>query len=209
MTIFPMFPLSMVVFPGTKFTLRVFEYRYLELVEYCLETGESFGVCLIERGHEVGGGDQRHEYGTLSKIEQMVETGDGKLAISCIGEKRFRVLDWLLDDPYPKADIEIGEVAETGLISRQRLDEIEIIESEIAKTISELSGKQIGRTTPKNSNVIEELYNIADRSFLGAYDKYRILSSHNLEARFELLRQLLHETYEIYRRELNLRNRPD
>ena len=55
MTTLPMFPLSSVIFPESLFTLRVFEPRYLELVKECVMTGRGFGVCLIAKGHEVGG----------------------------------------------------------------------------------------------------------------------------------------------------------
>ena len=75
MTTLPMFPLSSVIFPESLFTLRVFEPRYLELVKECVMTGRGFGVCLIAKGHEVGGGDERCDYGTVSEILQAVEIG--------------------------------------------------------------------------------------------------------------------------------------
>ena len=55
----PMFPLGMVVFPGSNFQLRVFEERYQRLVQDALTNNSHFGTCLIEKGHEVGGGDVR------------------------------------------------------------------------------------------------------------------------------------------------------
>ena len=58
MTLLPMFPLGSVLFPAMPLALRVFEERYLKLMGAILEDEPSeFGVVLIERGSEVGGGD--------------------------------------------------------------------------------------------------------------------------------------------------------
>src|SRR4051812_26706984 len=55
----PMFPLGTVLFPHAVLPLHVFEPRYRALVETCLHSDGRFGVVLIERGYEVGGGDAR------------------------------------------------------------------------------------------------------------------------------------------------------
>ena len=52
-----MFPLGGVLFPGMPLRLRVFEPRYRAMVTECLAGTPEFGVVLIERGNEVGGGD--------------------------------------------------------------------------------------------------------------------------------------------------------
>ncbi len=50
----PIFPLSTVLFPGGLLPLRIFEQRYLEMIKVCLRDNVEFGVCLIDRGTEVG-----------------------------------------------------------------------------------------------------------------------------------------------------------
>ena len=59
MTLLPMFPLGSTMLPGQQLPLHVFEPRYQELVRDCLDApdGPRFGVVLIARGNEVGGGD--------------------------------------------------------------------------------------------------------------------------------------------------------
>ena len=59
MAVLPMFPLGTVLLPGAVLPLHVFEPRYRQLVQDCLAGEPEFGVVLIERGSEVGGGDQR------------------------------------------------------------------------------------------------------------------------------------------------------
>ena len=163
---------------------------------------------MISRGHEVGGGDERYDFGTLSKIKQVSEIGNEQLAISCIGERRFRVLEWQEDRPYPSADVQIIEVEDSQNISREQIDLLRAVASNTAKTIAQISGIPPKIIPPMRSDVMEEIYNLAEHSYLGTYDRYKVLSSQSLEARFNSLEEHLQEIDEMYTIELNLKNRP-
>ena len=126
MAILPMFPLGSVLLPGTVLPLHVFEPRYLAMIRDCATQHDyEFGVVLIERGSEVGGGDQRSRVGTVARMVQLGELGDGRLLVVCLGTRRIRVNAWLPDDPYPLADVDdwpeegvdvcAGERWQTGL----------------------------------------------------------------------------------------------
>jgi uncharacterized protein len=99
----PMFPLGMVLFPHAVLPLHVFEPRYQELTEQCLAADGEFGVVLIERGSEVGGGDTRFDIGTVARIVRAGRADNGRWALLTVGVQRFRVDTWLEDDPYPRA----------------------------------------------------------------------------------------------------------
>ena len=98
-----MFPLSAVLFPHASMPLHVFEPRYRELLRDCLAGDNRFGIVLIERGSEVGGGDVRSRLGTRGVITQAVELPDGRWVLEVEGEARIAVEEWLPDDPYPVA----------------------------------------------------------------------------------------------------------
>ena len=103
----PMFPLGNVVLPGELLPLNVFEPRYRQLVLDCLAAdAPEFGVVLIERGSEVGGGDVRTSIGTVARIVRVMPLGNGRFEIVAAGLRRVSVLEWLADDPYPRADVE-------------------------------------------------------------------------------------------------------
>ena len=68
-------------------------------------TGE-FGVVLIERGREVGGGDQRVATGTVARLIEADRQSRRALAGLLAGTGRFRVVEWLADDPYPQAQVD-------------------------------------------------------------------------------------------------------
>jgi uncharacterized protein len=102
-----MFPLGSLLFPATPVALRIFEERYLVMLGRLLDADEpEFGVVLIERGHEVGGGEARFGLGTLARLERVVPQ-EGAIPIVARGTSRFEVDEWLDDDPYPRARVRL------------------------------------------------------------------------------------------------------
>ena len=99
----PMFPLGAVLFPHASMPLHVFEPRYRALMRDCLAGDHRFGVVLIARGSEVGGGDERTTLGTRGVITEAIELADGRWVLEVEGEARIEVTEWLPDDPYPVA----------------------------------------------------------------------------------------------------------
>ena len=105
MTTLPMFPLGSVLFPYMPLQLRVFEERYLVMLARVLDLEPpTFGVVLIERGQEVGGGEQRFGVGTVAHVTQ-VSAPEGYLGVIAQGERRFEVLEWQPEDPHPQASV--------------------------------------------------------------------------------------------------------
>ena len=101
----PMFPLGTVLLPGSLLPLRLFEDRYLRMAEDLLAGDREFGVVLIRRGHEVGGGEERHEVGTRARILEANRASDGRWSVLAVGLQRLCVDAWLPDHPYPVADV--------------------------------------------------------------------------------------------------------
>ncbi|MBY4599269.1 LON peptidase substrate-binding domain-containing protein [Ottowia caeni] len=91
----PLFPLGTVLFPGGELPLRVFEVRYLDLIEKCHKTGAPFGVIHLREGSEVqvaGAPEERLEtVGTMAHIVAMERTQAGLLHVKCEGRQRFQI----------------------------------------------------------------------------------------------------------------------
>lgn len=103
----PMFPLESALLPGEDLPLRIFEPRYAALVRDCMDSDEPrFGVVLISRGREVGGGDLRCDVGTVVHINECSKQGSERYHLVCRTGARIRVCEWLPDDPYPRATVE-------------------------------------------------------------------------------------------------------
>ncbi|MCF8587760.1 LON peptidase substrate-binding domain-containing protein [Gordonia liuliyuniae] len=98
-----MFPLGSVLLPGEQLPLRVFEPRYATMFDEVLAGDSTFGVVLIERGSEVGGGDTRSAVGTLARVDDWTPTGPRRHSLLCVGVHRIVVDEWLPDKPYPNA----------------------------------------------------------------------------------------------------------
>jgi len=103
----PMFPLGLVLFPGQVLPLHVFEDRYRTMVEEIIDKDREFGVVLIERGSEVGGGDTRKSVGTLAEIIDSEKSNDGRWLLLTKGTKRIKTSRWLEDSPYPRAEVSL------------------------------------------------------------------------------------------------------
>jgi Lon protease-like protein len=87
----PLFPLNVVLFPGMMLPLHIFEPRYLEMIDYCVENKSPFGVVLINEGQEVGGVSTPHLIGTMARIAKRKEADDGRLHILAAGTRRFKI----------------------------------------------------------------------------------------------------------------------
>ena len=100
----------------------MFEPRYQQLVRDCLETAEhEFGVVLIDRGSEVGGGDTRSDVGVVAKMLQVAAMDGGRFALVTVGTRRIRVSQWLRRRPVSRAPRwRTGRTAPTD-VSHERL----------------------------------------------------------------------------------------
>ena len=99
MSLLPLFPLDLVLLPGTPLPLHIFEPRYKEMIRECLATDAPFGVVrALEEGiAEIGC--------TAEIITVTKEYPDGRLDLVCEGRKRFEVLEVNRDRSFLQADV--------------------------------------------------------------------------------------------------------
>ena len=89
----PIFPLGIVVFPGEKLHLHIFEPRYKQLITECKESGKPFGIPTVIS-------NKMNEMGTLVELKDIVQTYDnGEMDIKTEGVKIFRVLEVIKSVP--------------------------------------------------------------------------------------------------------------
>lgn len=99
MALLPLFPLEVVLLPGTPLPLHIFEPRYKEMIGECLATNAPFGVVrALENGiAEVG---CTAEIVTVTK-----EYPDGRMDLICEGRKRFEVLEVNQERSFLRAEV--------------------------------------------------------------------------------------------------------
>lgn len=197
-----MFPLGTVVFPHAVLPLHVFEPRYRAMMRDVLAGDQEFGVVLIERGSEVGGGDVRFAVGTMAHIVQASELPDGRYALAAVGVHRFRVERWLPDDPYPRA--EIVALDEPPVASDARAMVGPVVRS--LQKVFELAARLQGLTetpTPDISPDPEQAaYEIAALASLGPLDAQGVLELPDTATRLRALGDLLSDAATMLRARL-------
>ncbi|CAJ1509121.1 LON peptidase substrate-binding domain-containing protein [[Mycobacterium] burgundiense] len=189
----PMFPLQSALLPGESLPLRVFEPRYAALVRACLDSADpAFGVVLIARGREVGGGDERNDVGALARIVQFADHGGGRYQLKCSVQERFQVTEWLPDDPFPRAVIrdwpdEPGDVGAADLA---------VLEDDIWSLLEFLAGAreiQLASRSAVLGELPEEpgprLYALAGCVPIGPADRYAVLAAPGPAQRLAALRE--------------------
>ncbi|RAV01890.1 LON peptidase substrate-binding domain-containing protein [Mycolicibacter senuensis] len=192
----PMFPLEWVLLPGEELSLRIFERRYTVLVGDLMHSGDPrFGVVLIARGREVGGGEQRNDIGAMAAITDCTELGGGRYALRCLTGERIRVSQWLPDDPYPRADIEVWPDEPGEPVSDKQFGELEerIVALHKRMAVARRRWVTAGRDTMlggrrlRSLDPVQRLYSLACRVPMGEADRYAVLAAPSLSDRLAAL----------------------
>jgi Lon protease-like protein len=193
-----MFPLGTVLFPFAPLPLHVFEPRYRELVQHCLDGEPEFGVVLIERGSEVGGGDTRFAVGTVARIVQVAQMPDGRSLLVTVGGRRIRVREWLPDDPYPRAvvtaldDVD-GDVPDSLVEEvRRALLRVVALRGELGLPSPVGDAGEVASLVPSD-DVSRASFELAASAGLGPLDAQRLLELDGARARLDALHTLLTE----------------
>jgi Lon protease-like protein len=112
----PLFPLNMVLFPGTALPLHIFEERYREMVGECLKEDKPFGVVRAD-------GEKMAVVGCTAKIVRVVERyADGRVDILCDGMRRFEITGLDESRKFLQADVEFFEDEGAGSTRTDRED---------------------------------------------------------------------------------------
>jgi Lon protease-like protein len=99
----PLFPLNVVLMPGAPLPLHIFEERYKQMVNECLEEESEFGMVLADES-----GTRR--VGCTARIVELVERyEDGRMLILVEGSRRFKLNSILTGKAYYVGEVEYIE----------------------------------------------------------------------------------------------------
>ncbi|HOZ86754.1 MAG TPA: LON peptidase substrate-binding domain-containing protein, partial [Bacteroidia bacterium] len=160
----PMFPLSIILLPGETTKLHIFEERYLQLVNECLENNASFGIPYIEKG-------KVQEYGSEVKIKRILKTYEsGGMDILVESTNLFRLIEFtrvLKPKLYGAGLIEYINTLQTILLNN--------LQDATVNYFGTVQNKLIDYETVANLTV----YNVASALQLTHPEKYRLIASPN------------------------------
>lgn len=204
----PMFPLGMVLLPTMVVPIHVFEPRYRQMTKDCLDGDREFGVVLIERGSEVGGGDIRTDAGTLARIVDAQELPDGRWGLVAKGTRRIQVSRWLEDDPYPRAEVQDWPDDELGYDEGAEMDAglPSVVASwrRVLALQSELGAAGPPATFEVSDDPLTAVWQLSSLSPMGPLDRQRLLTAANAARRLDLLGDSLSVAEEIIRARIEM-----
>jgi len=193
----PMFPLGTVLFPHGVLPLRVFEPRYRVMVAHCLEQDARFGVVLIERGSEVGGGDTRFHVGTVAQIVQAARTPDGRFSLATVGTERIDVVEWLPDEPYPRAVVRTRAEIEPARDGTEISDAVCVLLLRVHELRAALGAPAHSGEVVLSPDLVRASYEAAILSPLGPLDAQALLELDDAVNRLEALAECLRHEVEL------------
>jgi Lon protease-like protein len=188
----PIFPLGIVVYPGEKLNLHIFEPRYKQLINECYKEKKLFGIpTMIE--------NKLQDYGSLMEITELVKVHDnGEMDIKTIGSKVFRILEVIRSVPdklYSGAIVNYPENNEKGnpdiirkvVNSIRELHKLLKISKEFKKKDEELKSYDLAHHVGLSLEEEYELLGLLDERQRLEYLKRHITTLIPLVAQMELL----------------------
>lgn len=160
------------------------------LARVLAEDAAEFGVVLIERGREAGGGEQRFGIGTVARIEQLGALEDD-IAVIARGGRRVEVVRWLDDDPHPMAVVRDLPDLEWDESLRPLREQAELVVRRAVARASEFVELPWDADAELSDDPVESSWQLAGIAPIGPLDELALLGSTSLA---QLLSQLMYFT---------------
>jgi Lon protease-like protein len=184
----PIFPLSVVLFPGTPLPLHIFEPRYKQMLSDCLAADRRFGITPAAEAREAPGPGT---VGCVAEVRVNQELPDGRSNIVVVGGSRF-VLSQLLDESLPYL-VAVVQPFEDDADSEPTADETQALRELFARYFTGL--RELNDSIPEELTLPEDPLSL---SFLVAGGiecdvgvKQRLLAERSTARRIKALVMLL------------------
>ncbi len=175
----PIFPLSIVVYPGEQLNLHIFEPRYKQLIKECFETKKPFGIPPVID-------NKLSETGTLVKVAEITTVyDDGKMDVKTEGLEVFTILEVIKELPqklYSGAIVSYPENMQQGNMAL--METIVAAVRELHKLL------KINKDFKKTDELLSS-YDVAHHAGLSLPEEYELLQlQHELQRQEYLKRHL-------------------
>ena len=160
-----------------------------------LEGSRRFGVVLIERGSEVGGGEVRTEVGTMARIVEARPAADDGWSVAVVGMQRIQVVRWLPDDPYPTAVVEdlpdVEDAVRDASVEATRFRDLVGRQRRLLAHLSELGESVAASTFECSEDPALGTFQLAALGPFGPFDRQRLLAATRVSDRLGLIDEYL------------------
>ena len=174
----PIFELPLVLLPGERVPLHIFEDRYKRMVGTSIEQDEPFGIVLRDD-------EGARSIGCTARIEDVVERfDDGRMNIVVSGEEPFRVLDRFESSEYPAGEVELVPDEDIPPVDEESA-------TTARETFADLAERATGERPDPEELETASAYSIAARIELPPETKQALLEMRDEDERMELLANAL------------------
>ncbi len=175
----PIFPLSIIVYPGEGLNLHIFEPKYKQLISECIAAKKSFGIPAVI-------GNNMKDMGTLVEITELSKTYDnGEMDIKTKGKKVFHILEVIKEIPdklYSGAIVTYPDNQQQG--SHKLMQKVIVSILELHKLL------KVSNKFNKDENELWS-YDVAHHAGLSFDEEFEMLSLMNELQRQEYLKRHL------------------
>ncbi|RME91352.1 MAG: endopeptidase La [Anaerolineae bacterium] len=191
--VLPILPLrGVVVYPQTAVPLTVGQPRSIKLVDDVAAGDKLIGLVASKKPElETPGPEDLYEVGTIATVHRLLRAPDGTIRLLVQGLERFRLKEFVAEEPYLKARIELApETVESGLeidaLARNARDQFARIASMIPSFPEELAISIASIEDP-----LQTVYTIANFQRMNLEDAQEILALDSTAAKLRKLIGLL------------------
>jgi len=188
--VLPILPLrGVVVYPNTAVPLTVGQARSIKLVDDVVGGDKLVGlVAALDPEKETPGPDELYRIGTIATVHRLLRAPDGTVRLLVQGMQRFRLGEFVEEEPYLKAHIQLlpendEKNIETDALARNARDQFQQITQMIPSFPDELVNSITTLEDP-----LQTAYTIANFQRIELKDAQEILE---LDSVYEKLKKLI------------------
>jgi Lon protease-like protein len=182
----PLFPLpNLVLFPHIVVPLHIFEERYKQMVNGCIDAADVFGLLLLHTDAEEEHEDTIYRVGVTARIVEVERLEEGRMNILCEGETRFRIRRFTQRTPFWEGIVELLDDVESQA-SESLYEQVAELYRSVAALSAKLSGSQQTEVVLPESPV-DLSYMVSYVLDIPAEEKQRLLEMETASERLRLL----------------------
>jgi ATP-dependent Lon protease len=197
--VLPILPLrGVVVYPNTAVPLTVGQPRSIKLVDDVVGGDKLVGlVAALDPEKEMPGPNELYRVGTIAIVHRLLRAPDGTVRLLVQGMERFKLGEFIEEEPYLKAHIEllpetVEEGVEVGALARNVREQFQQITQMIPSFPEELSGSITSIEEP-----LQTAYTIANFQRMDLKDSQEILELNSTTEKLKKLIGLLVREAEV------------
>ncbi len=186
----PLFPLpELVLFPGRRLPLHIFELRYRMLMNTILQGDRRFGVLMIDpNSGEIA------KVGCCAEVIHYQRMPDDRMKIMTLGQQRFRVLDYVRETPYRVGLVEWIEDEPVEESLEPLAAEVDRLLRDVVRLSAKLTSQEIDFPKDIPELPLELSYWVASTLYGVSLEQQSLLEMQNTVNRLEREAEILTST---------------